>query len=92
MVVQMAKASGFSSVSDMIDAKGVGNVSNYKRVRETTASPRKLAAPAEVTVFYFSSYKFNSDEKWWVGYLVKASQVKTGFIFLWVVKCQFRFS
>ncbi|KAI7748992.1 hypothetical protein M8C21_009898 [Ambrosia artemisiifolia] len=47
MVVQMAKASGFSSVSDMIDAKGAQNVSNYKRVKETTASPRKPAAPAE---------------------------------------------
>ncbi|KAJ0526466.1 putative transcription factor C2H2 family [Helianthus annuus] len=47
MVVQMAKASGFTSVSDMIVAKGAQNVSNYKRVKETTASPRKLASPAE---------------------------------------------
>ncbi|KAK9066908.1 hypothetical protein SSX86_014232 [Deinandra increscens subsp. villosa] len=47
MVVQMAKAGGFTSVSDMIDVKGVQNVSNYKRVKETTASPRKLAASAE---------------------------------------------
>ncbi|KAD4888407.1 hypothetical protein R6Q59_034566 [Mikania micrantha] len=47
MVVQMAKAGGFSSVSDMIDAKGIQNVSNYKRVNVTTVSPRKVAAPAE---------------------------------------------
>ncbi|KAM0032468.1 putative transcription factor C2H2 family [Helianthus debilis subsp. tardiflorus] len=47
MVVQMAKASGFTSVSDMIVAKGAQNVSNYKRVKETTASPRKLASPSE---------------------------------------------
>ncbi|KAI3785262.1 hypothetical protein L1987_44378 [Smallanthus sonchifolius] len=47
MVALMAKASGFSSVSDMIDAKGAQNVSNYKRVKETTASLRKLATPGE---------------------------------------------
>lgn len=42
MVVQMVKASGFTSVSDMIHVKGAQNVSNYKRVKETTASPTKV--------------------------------------------------
>ncbi|XP_071711284.1 uncharacterized protein [Rutidosis leptorrhynchoides] len=43
IATQMAKAGGFTSVSDMIDAKGAGNVSNYKRSKETT----KLSAPVE---------------------------------------------
>ncbi|KAJ9562002.1 hypothetical protein OSB04_007162 [Centaurea solstitialis] len=48
MLVQMAKASGFSSVSDMIHVKGAQNLSPYKkRVKETCASPRKLASPDE---------------------------------------------
>ncbi|KAJ0687968.1 putative transcription factor & chromatin remodeling DDT family [Helianthus annuus] len=37
----MAKASGFSSVSDMIVTKGAQNVSNYKKAKDTTASPKK---------------------------------------------------
>ncbi|XP_076882485.1 uncharacterized protein LOC143530963 [Bidens hawaiensis] len=47
MVSPMAKAGGFSSVSDMIVAKGDQNVCNYKRVKETIASPKKQAATAE---------------------------------------------
>nr|GEV37123.1 zinc-finger domain of monoamine-oxidase A repressor R1 [Tanacetum cinerariifolium] len=42
MVSPMAKAGGFTSVSDMIHAKGAQNVCNYKRVKETCASPGKL--------------------------------------------------
>lgn len=42
MVVQMAKAGGFTSVSDMIHVKGAQNVSNYKRVKEMTASLTKV--------------------------------------------------
>ncbi|KAI3759013.1 hypothetical protein L6452_06586 [Arctium lappa] len=47
MLVQMAKADGFSSISDLLHVKGAQNVGSYKRVKETCASPRKLAAPAE---------------------------------------------
>ncbi|KVH92329.1 Zinc-finger domain of monoamine-oxidase A repressor R1 [Cynara cardunculus var. scolymus] len=50
MLVQMAKAGGFSSVSDMLHVKGPQSVGPYKRVKETCASPRKLSAPAEGTV------------------------------------------
>nr|XP_043617880.1 uncharacterized protein LOC122589631 [Erigeron canadensis] len=46
-LAKMAKAGGFSSVLDLIDAKGVQNVSNYKRAKGTTASPRKLDAAGE---------------------------------------------
>ncbi|GKF97247.1 hypothetical protein Tco_0293068, partial [Tanacetum coccineum] len=42
MVSPMAKAGGFTSVSDMIHVKGAQNVCNYKRVKETCASPGKL--------------------------------------------------
>ncbi|XP_071712861.1 uncharacterized protein [Rutidosis leptorrhynchoides] len=35
-VVKMAKAGGFNSVSDLIDAEGAHNLSNYKRSKETT--------------------------------------------------------
>ncbi|XP_024978215.1 uncharacterized protein LOC112515558 isoform X2 [Cynara cardunculus var. scolymus] len=48
MLVQMAKAGGFSSVSDMLHVKGPQSVGPYKRVKETCASPRKLSAPAEI--------------------------------------------
>ncbi|CAH1421419.1 unnamed protein product [Lactuca virosa] len=41
MLAVMAKAGGFSSVSNMLDVKGAENVSNYKRVKETCTSPRK---------------------------------------------------
>ncbi|KAI3500113.1 hypothetical protein L1887_35929 [Cichorium endivia] len=44
---QMAKAGGFSSVSKMLEVKGAENVSNYKRVKETCASPRKKVASEE---------------------------------------------
>ncbi|XP_071713800.1 uncharacterized protein [Rutidosis leptorrhynchoides] len=47
IVTQMAKTGGFTSVSDTIHAKGAHNVSNYKRVKETVASPKTLAAPLE---------------------------------------------
>ncbi|XP_076960718.1 uncharacterized protein LOC143637155 [Bidens hawaiensis] len=47
MVSPMAKAGGFSSVSDMIVAKGDENVCNYKRVKETIGSPKKQADTAE---------------------------------------------
>lgn len=53
MVSPMAKAGGFSSVSDMIIAKGDENVCNYKRVKETLASPKKQAATAEVIVLSY---------------------------------------
>nr|XP_043639877.1 cell division cycle-associated protein 7-like [Erigeron canadensis] len=46
-LAKMGKAGGFSSVLDLIDAKGVQNVSNYKRAKGTTASPRKLDVVAE---------------------------------------------
>ncbi|KAM0062928.1 putative transcription factor C2H2 family [Helianthus debilis subsp. tardiflorus] len=41
IATRMAKASGFSSVSDLIVAKGAQNVSNYKKAKDTTASPKK---------------------------------------------------
>ncbi|KAI7739383.1 hypothetical protein M8C21_010726, partial [Ambrosia artemisiifolia] len=47
VVTKMAKACGFSSVSDLIVAEGAQNVNNYKRVRGATPTPKKLAAPAE---------------------------------------------
>nr|GEZ73789.1 zinc-finger domain of monoamine-oxidase A repressor R1 [Tanacetum cinerariifolium] len=42
MVLPMAKAGGFTSVSDMIHEKGAQNICNYKRVKEICASPGKL--------------------------------------------------
>ncbi|GJZ38918.1 hypothetical protein Tco_0585481 [Tanacetum coccineum] len=42
MVSPMAKAGGFTFVSDMIHAKGAQDVCNYKRVKETCASQGKL--------------------------------------------------
>lgn len=48
MLAVMAKAGGFSSVSNMLDVKGAENVSNYKRVKETIASPRKKNNSEEV--------------------------------------------
>lgn len=44
----MAKASGFSSVTELLDVKGSQNVSHDENLKEIDASPRKQKAPKEV--------------------------------------------
>ena len=48
MLVRTAKENGFSSVSELLQVKGLENLNYYKDVKENNVSPKKSALSEEV--------------------------------------------